>query len=189
MESFLFVCILVVLVIRWIYLRNRLDALENRLFLLERAADRAPAQHVAAPPPIVQRPLLRHPHRQSWSVPRPRQRRPPPSASPRPHPGPGASHQRRMGSPHRRQLGQQNRRLRRRHRHRAPPQLRLHAARRRRTRRPQPRRQHRHARRRSRLRAPRKVPHLLLWINRRRMGRALYHRLRDVRHPRRQSPR
>ena len=67
MESFLFVCILVVLVIRWIYLRNRLDELENRLFLLERAAERTPVVHVAAPPiprpspappapPIVERP-------------------------------------------------------------------------------------------------------------------------------------
>ncbi len=66
MESFLFVCILLVLVICWISLRNRLDALENRLFLLERAADRAPVFPLAAPPiprpspapppPIVDRP-------------------------------------------------------------------------------------------------------------------------------------
>ena len=35
MESFILLCILVVLVIRWIYLRNRMDALETRLFGLE----------------------------------------------------------------------------------------------------------------------------------------------------------
>jgi uncharacterized membrane protein len=57
------------LVIRWIYLRNRMDAMENRLFVLERAsinwapADRAaampmprPAPAPAPPPPIVERP-------------------------------------------------------------------------------------------------------------------------------------
>ena len=75
---FLFVCMLVVLVVRWIYLRDRIDALESRLSALEResqhrayAANRAfidqlPRQEAAPPPapacppvpaaPIVQRP-------------------------------------------------------------------------------------------------------------------------------------
>src|ERR1019366_809502 len=55
MESFFLLCILVVLVICWIYLRNRLDELENRLFGLERAlaaADRRAFAAQVAPPPI-----------------------------------------------------------------------------------------------------------------------------------------
>ena len=71
MEEFVFACMLVVLVIRWIYLRNRLDALENRLFVLERASVRwAPASPVMAPPTpraepapattVVQRPAAAH---------------------------------------------------------------------------------------------------------------------------------
>lgn len=89
MESFLFVCILVVLVIRWIYLRNRLDALENRLFLLERAAERAPVLPVVLPPtprpspappppPIVERPVPMPP------PPSPPAPVPPPAAAPAP---------------------------------------------------------------------------------------------------------
>src|ERR1035438_3270049 len=61
MESFFLLCILGVLVICWIYLRNRLDELENRLFGLERAlaaADRrAFAAQVAAPPLPPQSPM------------------------------------------------------------------------------------------------------------------------------------
>ena len=53
MEAFLFACMLVVLVIRWIYLRNRLDALENRLFVLELASvNRAPAPPSPMPAPL-----------------------------------------------------------------------------------------------------------------------------------------
>src|ERR1017187_2414896 len=61
MEAFLLACLLVVLVVRWIYLRNRLDELENRLFGLESsvaAADRrAFAAPVAAPPTPVPPPM------------------------------------------------------------------------------------------------------------------------------------
>jgi len=90
MEAFLLLCILVVLVIRWIYLRNRLDALENRLFVLERASvSRAPASQFAvapilhpepapapapAPPPVVSPP------------PMPTPPSPPPQTAPAPPP-------------------------------------------------------------------------------------------------------
>jgi uncharacterized membrane protein len=70
MEEFLFAGVLVVLVIRWVYLRNRLDTLENRLFVLERASvnwahageviappARRPAPQPAPPPAVVERPL------------------------------------------------------------------------------------------------------------------------------------
>ncbi len=54
MEAFLFAILLVVLVIRWIYLRDRIAALEGRLTVLERASiNRAPSwnspSHRAAP--------------------------------------------------------------------------------------------------------------------------------------------
>ena len=51
MEAFLFACMLVVLVIRWIYLRNRIDALENRLFVLERASHATAAPAASRSPP------------------------------------------------------------------------------------------------------------------------------------------
>src|SRR4051812_40555111 len=52
MESFLFAILLVVLVVRWIYLRDRIDALEGRLAVLERASVmRAPIPEFTAPPP------------------------------------------------------------------------------------------------------------------------------------------
>jgi hypothetical protein len=38
MEAFLFAILLVVLVVRWIYLRDRIDALEGRILVLERAS-------------------------------------------------------------------------------------------------------------------------------------------------------
>lgn len=68
MEAFLLLCILVVLVIRWIYLRNRLHALEYRLSELERASVNhafagpfapLPTPHPAPapPPPVVGRPV------------------------------------------------------------------------------------------------------------------------------------
>ena len=51
MEAFLFAILLVVLVIRWIYLRDRIDALEGRLTVLERASIiRAPIPEFTAPP-------------------------------------------------------------------------------------------------------------------------------------------
>ena len=51
MEAFLFAILLVVLVIRWIYLRDRIDALEGRLTVLERASIiRAPVPEFTAPP-------------------------------------------------------------------------------------------------------------------------------------------
>jgi uncharacterized membrane protein len=59
MEAFLFACTLVVLIIRWIYLRDRFDALESRLAVLERASiDRVPTVEWAAPTPptIIDRP-------------------------------------------------------------------------------------------------------------------------------------
>jgi uncharacterized membrane protein len=68
MEAFLFTCMLVVLVIRWIYLRNRLDAMENRLFVLERASVNwapaaapvpRPAPMPTPPPVVVERPVER----------------------------------------------------------------------------------------------------------------------------------
>jgi uncharacterized membrane protein len=68
----LFACTLVVLIIRWIYLRDRIDALEGRLTVLERASlYRAPAPEFSPPtappprpappappppPPVVERP-------------------------------------------------------------------------------------------------------------------------------------
>src|ERR1035441_7298205 len=83
MEAFLLACLLVVLVVRWIYLRNRLDELENRLFGLESsvaAADRrAFAAPVAAPPTPVPPPMPPPP------MPLPR----PPAPTP---PLPGAFH-------------------------------------------------------------------------------------------------
>src|ERR1017187_1931283 len=78
-----------------------------------------------------------------------------------------------MGSFDRRQLGQQDRRGRRRRRHRAAAQLCLYATRRGRTCRPQPGRQPRHARLRRRLRTPGRVPHLRLRPDRQRVGRDL----------------
>ena len=52
MEAFLFAILLVVLVVRWIYLRDRIDALEGRLTVLERASViRAPIPEFIAPPP------------------------------------------------------------------------------------------------------------------------------------------
>src|ERR1039458_3208031 len=88
MEAFLFACLLVVLVICWIYLRNRLDELENRLFGLERAlaaADRrAFAAQVAAPPIPSQSPMPAPP-----PEPAPRTApEPPPTLSPAPPPPP-----------------------------------------------------------------------------------------------------
>jgi uncharacterized membrane protein len=73
MEAFLFAILLVVLVIRWIYLRDRIDALEGRLAVLERAsiirapvpeftappmprAEPAPPPPTPPPPPVVERP-------------------------------------------------------------------------------------------------------------------------------------
>src|ERR1035438_10901902 len=77
-EVFLFVCVLVVLVIRWIYLRDRLYELENRLSVLERESAKraydanrayidqlprqepahAPAPTATPPPPhAVERPV------------------------------------------------------------------------------------------------------------------------------------
>src|SRR5260370_1600346 len=55
MEVFLFICVLMVLVVRWAYLRNRLDAVENRLAVLERASiNRALAGQFTAPaPPFI----------------------------------------------------------------------------------------------------------------------------------------
>jgi len=51
MEAFLFAILLVVLVIRWIYLRDRIDALEGRILVLERASVmRPPAVPFIAPP-------------------------------------------------------------------------------------------------------------------------------------------
>ncbi|MGD0772396.1 MAG: DUF2339 domain-containing protein [Candidatus Solibacter sp.] len=80
MEAFLFVCILVVLAICWIYLRNRIDALENRLGELERAAGRrAFAAQVVPPAPIPTPPP------ESISAPAP-----PPPAVERPAPPPAA---------------------------------------------------------------------------------------------------
>src|ERR1019366_407689 len=92
MEAFLLLCILVVLVIRWIYLRNRLDALEDRLFVLERASvSRAPAgplvivptQPPAPAPPPVERPApMPTPPPETRPAPAP----PPPRAEPTPPP-------------------------------------------------------------------------------------------------------
>jgi uncharacterized membrane protein len=59
MEAFLFACTLVVLVIRWIYLRDRFDALERRLAVLERASiDHVPTAEWAPPPSasVIERP-------------------------------------------------------------------------------------------------------------------------------------
>jgi len=64
MESFLIVCLLVVLVIRWVYLRNRLYEIESRIGILERLPV-PPAAQPALPPqpappqwPSRQRPWL-----------------------------------------------------------------------------------------------------------------------------------
>src|SRR3954451_4193744 len=53
MEGFLFAVMLVVLIVRWVYLRDRMDTLERRLYALERAAVDWPLgwQPQAAPPP------------------------------------------------------------------------------------------------------------------------------------------
>jgi uncharacterized membrane protein len=59
MEAFMFACMLVVLVIRWIYLRNRLDAMEDRLFVLERASvNWAPAMPPPRPAPMPTPPAV-----------------------------------------------------------------------------------------------------------------------------------
>jgi uncharacterized membrane protein len=84
MEEFLFAGVLVVLVVRWIYLRNRLDELENRLFVLERASigwARAgeviapptprPAPQPAPPPTVVERPAPAPPRAPASDVPLP----------------------------------------------------------------------------------------------------------------------
>ncbi|MCX6630685.1 MAG: DUF2339 domain-containing protein [Candidatus Solibacter sp.] len=86
MESFLLVCILVVLVVRWIYLRNRLDEVEDRLFILERTANRvAVGQAAVLPPPMPTPPETRtaQPPVVERPVPRPT---PPPPAAPAPPP-------------------------------------------------------------------------------------------------------
>ena len=62
MEEFLLLVLVVVLVVRWFYLRNRLDELENRMGVLERQSDRRPFLDLlprpapAPPPPVEQRP-------------------------------------------------------------------------------------------------------------------------------------
>jgi uncharacterized membrane protein len=54
MEGFLVAIVLVVVIIRWVYLRDRMNAMERRLYALECSATFSPAavwQPVAAPPP------------------------------------------------------------------------------------------------------------------------------------------
>ena len=57
MEAFLFAILLVVLVVRWIYLRDRIDALEGRILVLERASiNLAPSPRLAPMPPAPPQP-------------------------------------------------------------------------------------------------------------------------------------
>ena len=80
MEAFLFAILLVVLVIRWIYLRDRIDALEGRIIVLERASViRAPAAPFIAPPA---------PRTEPPPAPQPRPAPPPPPAATAPAPAP-----------------------------------------------------------------------------------------------------
>ena len=53
MESFLIVCLLVVLVIRWVYLRNRLYEIESRIGTLERLSVPPAAQPSLPPQPAL----------------------------------------------------------------------------------------------------------------------------------------
>jgi uncharacterized membrane protein len=86
MESFILLCIVVVLVVRWIYLRNRLDALENRLFVLERASvNWAPAGHFTPPPTQPPSPMPTPPA-PVVEPPSPMPAPPPPRTAPAPPP-------------------------------------------------------------------------------------------------------
>jgi uncharacterized membrane protein len=71
MESFLIVCLLVVLVIRWVYLRNRLYEIESRIGTLERLSVPPAAQPSLPPQPAL-----------------PPQFTPPPQPAPPPRPQP-----------------------------------------------------------------------------------------------------
>jgi uncharacterized membrane protein len=55
MYGFLLVCILVVVLVRWIYLHNRLNRMEERIELLQNLIMNPPraAEQVAPPPPVV----------------------------------------------------------------------------------------------------------------------------------------
>ncbi|MBS1859149.1 MAG: DUF2339 domain-containing protein, partial [Acidobacteria bacterium] len=77
MEAFLFSCMIVVLVIRWFWLRSRLEGIDARLNALAEAVHRRPmpmAAGIATP----ERPPVAH------EAPRPAAPPPPPPASPRP---------------------------------------------------------------------------------------------------------
>jgi len=80
MEAFLFAILLVVLVIRWIYLRDRIDALEGRIVVLERASViHAPSAPFVAPPAQRTEPP---------PAPQPRPAPPQPTAATAPAPAP-----------------------------------------------------------------------------------------------------
>ena len=74
MESFLFASLLIVLVIRWIYLRDRLAAIDERIDALSSAIYRAPVEAPAATP----RPQPQPPAPPSPPPPPPRPAPPPP---------------------------------------------------------------------------------------------------------------
>ena len=78
MESFLIVCLIVVLVIRWVYLRNRLYEIESRIGTLERLPV-PPATQPSLPPQPALPPQFVPPPQ---PVPPPRPQPPPPVAQP-----------------------------------------------------------------------------------------------------------
>ena len=91
MEEFLLLVLLVLLLVRWIYLRNRLDEVESRLSVLERAtANRAPAVQFAAAPVVAPTPRPEPAPAVAPEPPPPVMERPSPprTAAPTPQPPP-----------------------------------------------------------------------------------------------------
>ena len=81
MEAFILIVILIVLLVRWLYLRNRLDELEARITAVAAAVAAQPV--MAPPPPMPERPAPEPARPEPEPVPAP-----PPVAAPPPPPPP-----------------------------------------------------------------------------------------------------
>ena len=163
MEAVLLFCLIVVLVVRWLWIRERLERIENQL------KEFAPTPVVAPPRPISPAPSPRPPALVAA-----------PAMPPAPEPAAHAVHGR-LGSDGRRQLAQQAGRADPGDRDRAGPGLLVHAGRTRRQGRDLARRQRVDAGRGRSARAARPLPYVRPRTAGRRMGRALLHGVRHAR--------
>ena len=59
LQTFLLVSVLIILLIRWIYIRNRLYAIESRIFSLERGAPLAAPRPLSEPRRVIPSPAPR----------------------------------------------------------------------------------------------------------------------------------